>query len=152
MIRSTLLLAVALVGLAGGAAAQTAAPAGEARREGARASTAAPRAAERPATRPAEPRRAAAQRSAGQNRPPAEAGAQRPARTGGGGLNLDLSAARTAAPTVQQRPGDAFSASGPYASQAQMQRYTGRRSIQMPQAPVQIFGTQQSVQNPFQPY
>jgi hypothetical protein len=151
MVRSTLLVALGLLGLAGTAAAQTAAPAGEARRDGARSSSAAPRSAERPVARPGEPRRAATQRAPGQSRPPAEAAAQRPARPAAGGLNLDLSAARTT-PSVQQRPGDAFSASGPYASPSQMQRYTGRRQIQMPQAPMQIFGTQQSVQNPFQPY
>lgn len=85
---------------------------------------------------PNQPRRARA--AAPQNDP--QSAAQRPA---GGRLDLDLRPQRPAQPATTQRAGDAFATSGPYASPAQMQRYTGRRQINMPQAPITLFGNQQ---------
>lgn len=85
-------------------------------------------------------------------RPPAQAGGtpqQRQAGANqGGNLNLDLSRGGSTQGGAR-RHGDAFATSGPYATPAQMERFTGRRQVRMPQAPsINVFGNQDQSQGP----
>jgi hypothetical protein len=138
------LLALALAGFAGSASAQTA-PQGERARQPA-ATTTQPgtttgqqqRRRERPAGAQARPNQPG--QAARTNQPGQAARTNQPGQARGGGLNLDLGGGgNSGVPGATRRPGDSFAVSGPYATDAQMQRYTGRRGIQVPRAPIQMF-------------
>lgn len=94
---------------------------------------------QRPAQRPQRPNRTQTPTTAATTTPPSGTPPRpgTPQRSTNGAISLDLNSIGRPQ-SVVQNPGNTFSASGPYATPQQMQRYTGHRPIELPQAPVRL--------------